>query len=119
MGKRRTDKEWLELIQECRSSGYNDLEWCKLNGIPTSTFYTNLKKLRLKAMIDEQPSRSIIRDQQEVVQVNLDQSPSVHIPNNSTDVALHLNIHGVSIDVLNGANRSTIENTLSALRSLC
>lgn len=119
MGKHRTDKEWLELIQECRSSGYNDFEWCKLNGIPTSTFYTNLKKFRQKAMIDEQPSRPIINDQQEVVQVNLGQGPTEHNPNNATDVALHLNIRGISIDVLNGANRSTIENTLSALRSLC
>ena len=26
---RRTDKEWLDLIQECRSSGLSDKCWCQ------------------------------------------------------------------------------------------
>ena len=27
---RRTDKEWLDLIQECRSSGLSDKCWCQV-----------------------------------------------------------------------------------------
>lgn len=33
--KRRTDEEWLSLIQQCRSSGLSDRVWCnKVNIIP-------------------------------------------------------------------------------------
>ena len=29
--KRRTDEEWLSLIQQCRSSGFSDRVWCEQN----------------------------------------------------------------------------------------
>ena len=29
--KRRTDEEWLSLIQQCRSSGFSDRAWCEQN----------------------------------------------------------------------------------------
>ena len=31
---RRTDKEWLDLIQECRSSGLSDKCWCSGTSYP-------------------------------------------------------------------------------------
>ena len=31
--KRRTDEEWLSLIQQCRSSGFSDRVWCEQNDI--------------------------------------------------------------------------------------
>ena len=37
--KRRTDAEWLGLIQECRSSGFSHRAWCEQNDIPINTFY--------------------------------------------------------------------------------
>ena len=37
--KRRTDEEWLSLIQECRSSGFSDRVWCEQNDISFNTFY--------------------------------------------------------------------------------
>lgn len=120
MGKRRTSDQWLEIIEECRASGYNDKDWCQMHNIPLSSFYTNLKKLRQLAEIDEPPSpKTIIQDPQDVVQVNLEKQPDEHFTQNTNDVALHLNIRGISIDVLNGASKATIENTLSVLRSLC
>ena len=31
--KRRTDEDWLSLIQQCRSSGFSDRVWCEQNDI--------------------------------------------------------------------------------------
>ena len=31
--ERRTDEEWLSLIQQCRSSGFSDRAWCEQNDI--------------------------------------------------------------------------------------
>lgn len=30
---RRSDQEWLELIQQCRSSGLTDKQWCEQHNI--------------------------------------------------------------------------------------
>ena len=46
---RRSDSEWTELIAECRGSGLSDDCWCKNNGIPVSTFYNAVSRLRKKA----------------------------------------------------------------------
>ena len=40
---RRSQDEWLQLIQECRSSGLTDHTWCEQHGILVSSFY-NVKE---------------------------------------------------------------------------
>ena len=40
--KRRTDEEWLSLIQQCRSSGFSDRVWCEQNDISINTFYNTV-----------------------------------------------------------------------------
>ena len=44
---RRSQEEWLELIQECRSSGMTDRDWCDQHGIVISSFYNAVKRLRI------------------------------------------------------------------------
>ena len=44
--KRRTDEEWLSLIQQCRSSGFSDRVWCEQNDISINTFYNTVTRLR-------------------------------------------------------------------------
>lgn len=46
---RRSQDEWLQLIQECRSSGLTDRTWCEQHGILVSSFYNAVKRLRKKA----------------------------------------------------------------------
>lgn len=119
MAQRRTVNEWMNIIQQCKSSGYSDSEWCRQNGIPISTFYRKLSDLRKKAVLDE-PVKPILHEKQEVVQVNLrDESPNIIQQPSKNEVGLRLNINGITIDILNGAAKATIENTLQSLRSLC
>ncbi len=117
---RRTEAEWIDIIQSCKSSGYSDSEWCRLNNIPISTFYKKLSVLRDKACSDDF-SKPVVREEQEVVEVNLHQEhpiPKV-TPQVNNEVALRLNINGVTINIFNTATKTTIDNTLQSLRFLC
>ena len=49
MAKRHSDDEWVVLLQECRSSGMSDKEWCYANNIHPSTLYRAIERLRKKA----------------------------------------------------------------------
>jgi hypothetical protein len=46
---RRTNQEWLDLIQECRASGMSDKDWCDQHNIQRSSFYYHIRKLRDRA----------------------------------------------------------------------
>lgn len=116
--KIRSDKEWMSIIQACKSSGYSDIEWCRQNNIAVSTFYRRLNALREKACVDE-ISKPVIRDEQQVVPVNLREELPKPSQDINDEVALRLNINGVAIDIFNSATQTTIENTLQSLRSLC
>ena len=54
----RSDKEWMNVIIECRRSGLSDAEWCRQNEIPTSTFYNAVNRLRKKACRIPDPAAS-------------------------------------------------------------
>ena len=49
MAKKHSDDEWVVLLQECRSSGMTDKEWCFANNIHPSTLYRAIERLRKKA----------------------------------------------------------------------
>ena len=48
---RRSQDEWFQLIQECRSSGLSDRTWCEQHGILVSSFYNAVKRLRKSACV--------------------------------------------------------------------
>lgn len=47
--KIRSDEEWMALITSCRQSGLSDYAWCANNGIPSSSFYKAIHRLRKTA----------------------------------------------------------------------
>lgn len=51
---RRTEEDWFQLIQECRTSGLSDKEWCRQNNITISNFYYHIRQLTKK------PARSLL-----------------------------------------------------------
>ena len=46
---RRTEQEWLDLIQECCTSGISKKDWCNQHQIHCSNFYYHLRKFKNKA----------------------------------------------------------------------
>ena len=116
----RTSEQWLELIHECQSSGMSERQWCILNDIPTSSYYYQMKKLRAEACdtlpADITPHTTV--QKQEVVPVVFDDENNETYSSFSSP-AITINIHGMSVSIHNGAERSVIENTISALKTLC
>lgn len=49
-------EEQLKLINECRSSGMTDIDWCREHGIAVSTFYYWVKQLRRESAQIPEPA---------------------------------------------------------------
>jgi len=49
---RVTEEEQFLIIQECRSSGMSDHQWCIEHGIKPGTFYNWVKRLKRKPCYD-------------------------------------------------------------------
>lgn len=123
----RTDEEWLSLIQECRSSGLTDKQWCEAHQICPSNFYYQIRRFRKRACeIPESQSKTPLTAQkQEVVQVTFEQ-PAVSEPPQSclsedttADAAILVQINGFQVGITNAASENVIFHTLSALHRLC
>lgn len=122
---RRTDEEWMNLIQECRSSGPSDKCWCEEHHIHTSNFYYQIRRLRKMACEIPEPAHSAFTKKPEIVQLSFDvpgpcppkEGPSVM--NGSPETAIRIIIHGFQVEITNAADSKTIFHTLSALQGLC
>lgn len=124
--KKRSDQEWLELIQECRASGLPDREWCQIHSISINSFYNKVSDLRKKACEIPKTQAAAYRQKHEVVPLELADSPgpclehsassAVRVPAARTAVTVRM--PGYSIEIADGASEDTIRNTLLALGRL-
>lgn len=77
---RRSDEEWFKLINEWRRSGLSDSLWCKQQGIPASSFFCAVHRLREKAyaLPEREHSIDIVsnpRPCQDVVRTDIEPNP--------------------------------------------
>ena len=121
---RRTDEEWLNLIQECRASGFSDKYWCEQHHIHPSNFYYHIKRLRNKACDIPESLNSLLSQKQEVVPLAFEEP--IVLPQTKqlsslepSETAIRITVHGFQIEITNAAAGETIFNTLSALQRLC
>ena len=124
---RRSDQEWMELIQECRGSGLSDRAWCSEHDIPISTFYNRISYFRKRACNIPSPNRNTVQPSQQVVALSLVEDTSITVePCGKQEAgafpclpAVTLTIKGCRLEINNHAGRDTIRNTLLALQQLC
>lgn len=131
MAKKHLDRDAIfELIMQCRSSGLSDRQWCINQGIPQSTFYTWLKKLRDKACyeIPKSTNRNDETSQpstQDVVQVKIvpDSMPSFNqapnrsfTPDHFNDETITIHMAGIQVGIKNSADPHLLADTLKMLR---
>ena len=81
----RSNAEWMDLITECRQSGFSDSAWCVQHDIPTSSFYNAVSRLRRMAYAIPDPADKarIAMDftaKQEVVKIDI-------VPDHDIDTA--------------------------------
>lgn len=129
---RRSQEEWLELIQECRCSGMTDRDWCDQHGIVVSSFYNAVKRLRKKACDIPYTSNKksyaldLTSNKQDVVQIDiypdhdpeagavaLPQKPALHLDNSHT---IELVMDDVAIRINNSADPVLLEQVLRMIR---
>ena len=103
---RRSQDEWLALIQECRSSCMTDRDWCEQHGIVVSSFYNAVKRLRKKACDIPYTSNKksyaldLTSSKQEVVQIDIypDHDPESDVAALPAASAMHLdNSHTIEL----------------------
>lgn len=122
---RRTDEEWMNLIQECRSSGLSDKCWCEEHHIHTSNFYYQIRRLRKMACEIPEQAHSAFTKKPEIVQLSFDvpgpcpPKEESSVVNGSPETAIRIIIHGFQVEITNAADSKTIFHTLSALQGLC
>lgn len=93
---------WAERVSECRNSGQSVLAWCKEHGVCSQTYYKWQK--RLYAMAQAQQATQFA----EVTPVATGYE--------TASVAITIHVAGVSADIHNGADPSTVEAVLQILK---
>ncbi len=107
--------EWRQIISDCRRSGQTIRDWCKENTIKPSQYYYWLRVIRnesLALMNNETQSA-----QPTFAAVKLAEEDMIVESNN--DACAIVKRQGFSVEIKNGANIQTLEQTLRILNSLC
>ena len=126
----RTDDEWFRIIQECRSSGLSDKDWCREQGISASTFYYNIRKLRkLACEVPAHNEQPVPAPPQEVVQLRISDD-EIALPNIKEDAihpegaqglteAIRIECGGISVTCPDGTSSAMVCSVIRALQHGC
>jgi hypothetical protein len=125
--KHKSDNEWFALIHECRISGLTDRQWCLKKGIPFSTFYSGIKRLKERSYSFPEStgvSTSVITQEVVPIDINPYSDDSVNRSYGSSCIAsdapaLTLQVNGIRLEIKNHAHCDLIDSTIQAIRSLC
>ena len=144
MPKRRmSDDQWINALQECRSSGMTDKDWCAVQGIHPSTLYKAIKRLQRKACAIPAHEPRTVSVTQEVVEVasadengvlkpvsqietaqiqRRDQSISTSdnsFDDSSFETSVRISMpSGIRVELSNNADAAAIRNILGVLQSV-
>ena len=131
----RSSAEWMELITQCRQSGLADRMWCEQQGIPASTFYNAVTRLRKMACTIPASSKKAklsmdFTAKQEVVKINIvpdrEASLEMHTPLPALQAApspldnsykIEIILGAASIRVSDGADSGLLEAAIRTLRA--
>ena len=94
--------QWAQVVSRCRGSGMSVRQWCQENGVNISSYYKWQRKVYAAAQF-QQESR--------FVEVTPAQPVSVG------GVAVTVRIAGAEVDIHNGADATTVEAVLRAVKS--
>ena len=132
--KFKTDQEWLDVIQSCRTSGMTDKDWCRSNGISQTSLYRHINRLRKKDYAIPEHGRVQLDKGHEVVPVEFDKITeldpkyvrlSSEVRNDDVSVSeiassgVHVTAGRFKIDIDNNVNTSVLQDTLRILQRLC
>ena len=111
-------REWAGMVAECQNSGMTIREWCKENGIAPKTYYYRLNKVRLRAMQEMPGNISSVPSVRHDNDVSFRQL-EINAPSTAGSAAVALHVQNGTLEVMNGADKETIEAVLLALKEIC
>lgn len=133
----RSADQWMELIIECRQSGLSDAAWCRQQGIPASSFYNAVSRLRKKACAIPDPPEGrpgrildLTSGMPDVVPIRIEPEtspaaeaipagirPATHLDN---PYSIEILIGSTCVRVSNGTDPALLSAVITALgRTLC
>ncbi|ETP71043.1 hypothetical protein UYO_3015 [Lachnospiraceae bacterium JC7] len=129
---RRTNEEWLRIIQEAKSSGTSDFQYCKDHGITLSTYYRAIKRLHTIAceVTDKSPNCT---QENEIVPINISELPvcktdriqhEVHasvadVRGSLFEATIRISLGGSTVELSNDAEPSLASAVLHMLNHKC
>ena len=124
----KTTDEWRTIIETARASGLSDRAWCIANDVPSSTFYYNVKRLRMQACgIPAHKQDLLPAPPQQVVPVEIIDDPSfpekleTNAPTQETGYSnapsplISICVNGMTIDISDKASGEQIKAVFTAL----
>ena len=118
----RSDSEWEEIIRECKTSGMSDHQWCMEHGISVSTFYRRLRWYRNVQPVNYLPSmtKPAKPDHHAIVPLTILEDSSDHPGAGfACTPAASIRVHGITIDLYQGAGPDMVQNLLQMAVELC
>ena len=90
---------WAQRVESCRNSGLTVRQWCADNGITPNTYYRWQKRVYNA--------------------VRAERNPFIEVPiaKPNGEIAVSVELNGVTADIRNGAEEATILAVLRAIRS--
>ncbi|NSW92704.1 MAG: IS66 family insertion sequence element accessory protein TnpB [Firmicutes bacterium] len=104
-------KQWAKIIQSCQESNMTVVAWCAQNNVNIKSYYYWLRKLRTLACESGQLMTN--HSEQQIVPLTFERAKT------SSEAAITIHLSDISIDINNGASRTTIEAVLSSLKNIC
>ena len=96
--------EWSERIASCRNSGMSVRGWCKVNGIPPSTYYNQQRKVF-------EASKSATESERKP------QFTEIRLPKQSHMPTATIRVGDLEADIYPGADEETIRTICLILKS--
>lgn len=125
-----TDGQWFDLIQECRTSGLTDKDFCRQHGISTTSMYRHIRKLKQSSCVIPEASP----EKPEVVRIdNVSKEEGIirQVSETEEDISrlemtynrnsdpIHISCGKFRIDVDRTANLDLLQDTLMILQKIC
>ena len=101
VNQQRKLSEWAERVSACRSSGLSVKTWCRENGISEQTYYKWQRRLYELAQNQQGNRFAEITPQ----------------TGNHNGIAVTVQLGSVELSVYNGADATTVEAVLRAVKS--
>ncbi|MBS5958895.1 MAG: IS66 family insertion sequence element accessory protein TnpB [Clostridiales bacterium] len=109
---------WIERIGECRASNQKVFVWCTAHDVNINSYYYWLRKIKREAF-DAIPAER----KPKVPTVSSQPSKFAEVPhanaNFCSSTAVIIRLGNTTLEIQNGADQETIENTLRTIRHLC